>query len=118
MLNQKKLDTKVAERIKVLDNEQYTDISSFRFYKRGKMVTVIAKVGSGHHLNPTSALVPMGTLPSAYRPIMDIQAPLLWGNYANVTGMLQILANGTVKIYASSGQTDVQPWISFTYCVA
>jgi len=49
---------------------------------------------------------------------MDIQAPILWGNYVNVTGMLQILANGTVKTYASSAQTDVQPWISFTYCVA
>ena len=118
MLNQKKFDTKVAEEIKVLDDEQYTDVSSFRFYKRGKMVTVIAKVGSAYHMNPTSALRAVGTLPSAYRPIMDIQAPLLWGNYVNVTGMWQILANGTVNIYASSGQTDVQPWISFTYCVA
>ena len=118
MLNQKKLNTKVAERIKVFDDEQYTDIASFRFYKRGKMVTCIAKVGSAYHMNPTSALVAIGTLPSAYRPIMDIQAPILWGNYVNVTGMLQILANGTVKTYASSAQTDVQPWISFTYCVA
>lgn len=118
MLNQKKFDTKVAERIEVFDDEQYTDVSSFRFYKRGKMVTCIAKVGSAYHMNPTSALSTIGTLPSAYRPIMDIQAPILWGNYVNVTGMLQILANGTVRIYASSQQTDVQPWITFTYCVA
>lgn len=106
------------ERIKVLDDEQYTDVSAFRFYKRGKMVTCIAKVGSAHHMNPTTALETVGTLPSAYRPIMDIQAPILWGDYVNVTGMLQILTDGTVKIYASSSQTDVQPWISFTYCVA
>lgn len=118
MLNQKKFDTKVAERIEVLDDEQYTDVSSFRFYKRGKMVTCIAKVGSAYHMNPTTELGTIGTLPSAYRPIMDIQAPILWGDYVNVTGMLQILANGAVRIYASSQQEDVQPWISFTYCVA
>lgn len=117
-LNQKKIDTKAAETINVLDDEQYTDVSSFRFYKRGKMVTCIAKVGSAYHMNPTSALVTVGTLPSAYRPIMDIQAPILWGNYVNVTGMLQILTDGSVNSYASSAQTDVQPWISFTYCVA
>lgn len=106
------------ERIKVLDDEQYTDISSFRFYKRGKMVTCVAMVGEGHHLNPTSALVNVGTLPAAFRPAMDVQAPMLWGNYVNVTGMIQILANGDVQLYASSAQSDVQPWISFTYCVA
>lgn len=43
---------------------------------------------------------------------------ILWGNYVNVTGMIQVLTNGDVKIYASSAQSDVQAWVSFTYCVA
>ena len=118
MLNQKKFDTKVAERIEVFDDEQYTDVSSFRFYKRGKMVTCIAKYGNAHHLNPISAISTVGTLPSAYRPTMDIYAPMLWGGYANVTGLLVIQTDGTVGIYASSSQTDVQAHIAVSYCVA
>ena len=118
MLSVKALLTKILTRISVLDKESYTDVSSFRFFKRGKTVTCIARVGSGHHLNPTSALVKVGTLPTGYKPVMDVQAPVLWGNYVNVTGMVQILANGDVKVYASSAQSNVQPWVTFTYCIA
>lgn len=118
MLNMKKLTNKILVLLKTLNDEQYTEASSFRFYKRGKMVTCIALVGNAHHLNPTSALVKVGSIPAAYRPAMDVQAPLLWGNYVNVTGMIQVLTNGDVKIYASSAQSDVQAWVSFTYCVA
>ena len=114
MKNQYTLEKAMVD---IINKAEYTDVSVFRFYKRNKNVTCVAKVGNDYHMNPTSALVKVGTLPESYRPPMDVQAPLLWGSYVNVTGMIQILTNGDVKLYASSGQTDVQPWVTFTYAL-
>lgn len=105
----------ILQKMKTLSVKTDTHISSFYFYKRGKIVTCVSNVPS--LLNPTSQWGTLGTLPQEYCPSKDVQAPCLWGKYANVTGLIQIKTDGTVNVYASSQQSSVQPWTAFAYSV-
>lgn len=105
----------IAQKLQILTAEATTNVSSFQFYKRGKIVTCVSRYPS--LLNPTTAWGYVGTLPQEYRPPMDIQAPCLWGNYAAVNGLIQIKTNGQVSVYASSKQTSSQSWTAFAYSV-
>ena len=87
----------------------------FDFKRTGNLVTVTTRGDA--RLNPTSEFFKIGTVGNDFKPSSTVTAPMTWGSFANVTGLVRIETNGDIKIYASSAQSNVQGWCNFSYFV-